>query len=160
MTRMPERSELLHLFELNETTGTLLWKNPRARNKKPGDKAGCVVIMGRNRYIVVNIRKRLYLAHRIVWVMYFGNLGDDQLIDHRNRDGEDNRPSNLRLADHRLNALNSRQRLDNSSGVPGVTYDRNRRKWMASIMIKGKRHYLGRFESLEDAAAARRNAET
>ena len=43
-----------------------------------------------------------------------------------------------------------------SSGYTGVTWKRN--KWMAYINYKKKRYYLGSFDCLEDAVAARAEA--
>ena len=43
----------------------------------------------------------------------------------------------------------------NKSGVAGVYYDKQRRKWVANISYNRKRVFLGRFELKEDAVAAR-----
>lgn len=47
----------------------------------------------------------------------------------------------------------------NTSGVTGVTWDKSRDKWMATIGLKGKRIFLGRFDKKEDAIKAREKAE-
>ena len=47
----------------------------------------------------------------------------------------------------------------NTSGVRGVSLDKASGKWLAYIYFQGKRHNLGRYEKLEDAAAARKRAE-
>ncbi len=47
----------------------------------------------------------------------------------------------------------------NKSGVKGVTWDKNRNKWMAHIMISRKRKMIGRFDTLEEAIEARKKAE-
>lgn len=48
---------------------------------------------------------------------------------------------------------------NNTSGVKGVYWDRAREKWVAQIEFQGKNYRLGRFEDIEDAAAARKEAE-
>lgn len=48
---------------------------------------------------------------------------------------------------------------NNTSGYKGVTWDKNRRKWVAQIVFQGKNYYLGRYDKKEDAAEARRTAE-
>ena len=48
---------------------------------------------------------------------------------------------------------------NNSSGVRGVHWNNRDQKWCAQITIKGKLINLGRFISLEQAAAARKRAE-
>lgn len=48
---------------------------------------------------------------------------------------------------------------NNTSGVRGVSWDKNRRKWAATIVFKGKTYHLGRYNNIEDAAAVRKEAE-
>jgi hypothetical protein len=48
---------------------------------------------------------------------------------------------------------------NSASGVRGVTWDRRRQKWQARLQFKGKMYNLGHFDNLEDAAAARKEAE-
>lgn len=52
-----------------------------------------------------------------------------------------------------------RLRKTNTSGVKGVTWNSKNNKWIAQITFRGKNHYLGSFESIEDAAKARKEAE-
>ena len=47
----------------------------------------------------------------------------------------------------------------NTSGVKGVYYSKTRGKWIAQIMFRNKCYYLGGFDTIEDAALARREAE-
>ena len=48
---------------------------------------------------------------------------------------------------------------NNTSGVRGVSYRKNRGKWRAYIKIKRKNIHLGNFDTKEDAIAARKAAE-
>lgn len=47
----------------------------------------------------------------------------------------------------------------NKSGHVGVNWDKSRGKWQASIRYQGKKYNIGRFESIQDAIDARKNAE-
>lgn len=47
----------------------------------------------------------------------------------------------------------------NSSGVVGVSFDKKSGKWYARLTFQGKRHYLGRYDTLVEAAAARKKEE-
>lgn len=47
----------------------------------------------------------------------------------------------------------------NTSGHNGVYFNRRSEKWAAQIGFKGKTYYLGSFENIEDAVAARQEAE-
>lgn len=48
---------------------------------------------------------------------------------------------------------------NNKSGVKGVSWDKEREKWVAQIQLQGINYGLGRFEKLEDAVSARKKAE-
>lgn len=48
---------------------------------------------------------------------------------------------------------------NNTSGVTGVTWDKNRQKWVAQIRFKNKQYHLGRFDSKEEAIKVRKEAE-
>lgn len=50
------------------------------------------------------------------------------------------------------------QRASQRSGIPGVTWDRFKRKWRVTAYAGGKQKTIGRFATLEEAAAARSKA--
>ena len=52
-----------------------------------------------------------------------------------------------------------KKRKDNKSGVTGVFWNGNRKKWQATLSLKNKRYILGFYDNFGDAAAARRKAE-
>ncbi|MBO5484350.1 MAG: HNH endonuclease [Lachnospiraceae bacterium] len=82
---------------------------------------------------------------------------DGMVRDHINRDRLDNRRCNLRIVSPRRNSLNSGMNKNNTSGVKGVYRSRN--KWVAQIVSNGKNHYLGSYDSIEEASDVRRKAE-
>lgn len=47
----------------------------------------------------------------------------------------------------------------NKSGIVGVNWDKSRGKWMASLRFKGHKYNLGRFDNIQDAIDARKEAE-
>lgn len=71
-------------------------------------------------------------------------------------------PSRL-LADRvngtRIGALKPGTRSSNTSGVRGVSFNKRDGKYEAYIQLKGVRTHLGMYDTLEAAAAARREAE-
>jgi hypothetical protein len=79
-------------------------------------------------------------------------------VDHINGNPLDNRRANLRMATPSQNSINQKDRADNTSGFKGVHYDRSRGKWMAFIGQKPFKN-LGRFDTFEEAKAARLAAE-
>ena len=48
---------------------------------------------------------------------------------------------------------------NNKSGVMGVFWSKQGQKWIAQIAFKGKKYYLGRFSTIAEAEAARKDAE-
>lgn len=80
-------------------------------------------------------------------------------VDHINGDALDNRRENLRVVTHQKNCVN-RHRLhaNNKSGYNGVFWDAKAGSWRAYI-DRGKRIYLGRHKTKEEAIAARLEAE-
>jgi hypothetical protein len=85
---------------------------------------------------------------------------DGMEIDHLNRNPLDNRRCNLRIATRSENHLNRGVSVKSKSGVSGVVWDAVRKKWRASITVRGAVHELGRFPEIEDAIAVRREAES
>lgn len=75
-------------------------------------------------------------------------------VDHINGDGLDNRRSNLRVVTKSENRLNVRRRLDNSSGVKGVSWNKEKGCWQSYIRSQGKKVHLGYFEDLPAAQRA------
>lgn len=48
---------------------------------------------------------------------------------------------------------------NSKSGVKGVSWSKSRNKWIAQIYHQGKPFYLGRYTDIDDAIAARKEAE-
>lgn len=59
----------------------------------------------------------------------------------------------------RLDNLTAATAKNNTSGYKGVTFDGSRGKWRAQIVFKGKAYHLGRYNTIEQAVAARKQAE-
>lgn len=78
------------------------------------------------------------------------------LPDHKNRNPLDNRSDNLRFVTRGQNVVNS-SKADNpnaTSQYKGVSLDRERNKWVASICHDGKKENLGRFTAEDEAVIA------
>lgn len=61
---------------------------------------------------------------------------------------------NLRPAENGPNIQNSKLRKDNKSGVKGVHWDAHHKKWKAVVTANKKTKQVGRFSTVERAAAA------
>lgn len=146
---LPPRSLLLDLLDYSVITGRLYWRANIAFAVKAGDPAGCATGRG---YRIVKINQGIYKAHRIAWCMVTGQDPGQLDIDHINGDPSDNAWHNLRLVTLAENAHNQRLGIRNTSGYKGVARAEN--KWEARIMSQGKRHFLGLFDTPEQAGQA------
>lgn len=79
--------------------------------------------------------------------------------DHINRNKLDNRKENLRTVNESENKINTGLRIDNNSGVKGVSFNKKQNKWVSSITVKKKVYYLGIYLNFRDACLARINGE-
>jgi hypothetical protein len=98
--------------------------------------------------------------HRLVM-----NCNDPSLdVDHknhppRNEYKKDNRKINLNIVTRSENLMNASLKTSNTSGITGVEFRKDSKKWRARICINGKTLNLGCFEDKEDAIRARKEAE-
>lgn len=72
--------------------------------------------------------------------------------DHVNQNKLDNRRVNLRHCALSLNRLNSKVRIDNSSGFKGVHFCNRRKHYVAQIRINGRCKYLGSYDDPTEAS--------
>jgi hypothetical protein len=80
-------------------------------------------------------------------------------LDHKNRNGRDNRISNLRLATQAQNCWNRKTPSNNKSGVKGVSWRGSDKRWRVEIAKNGKKIHLGMFKTFGEAVAVREAAE-
>ena len=146
-TSLPPTEELHKLFEYKN--GDLYWRITKSGKAKAGSKVGCVNSAG---YLTVGINYKRYLVHRIIWLMH-GNEPAD-LIDHINNDALDNRIENLRAASHVINTRNAKLRKDSTSGIKGVSWHKQTRKWVGQLWHEHKIYKVGSFDDKDECAAA------
>lgn len=147
-------SELKQLLKYDKDTGDFTWLKSVGGLAKSGSIAGSIDSKG---YRQIRVNGMLYLAHRLAWLYEYGDFPDAH-IDHIDRNPKNNAISNLRLCTHAQNHQNTGVRSDNTSGVTGVSYVNQNRKWLAYINVGGKRLKIGLFKNVEDAIAARLEA--
>lgn len=152
--------EILHKYlDYDPSTGWLTWKT-KEHSKKVivGSRAGSVSTINRHR--VIRLLGCLYAEHRICWFHFFG-VWPTGHIDHINHNEQDNRIENLRDVTQRVNNMNSSKRADNSTGHVGVWLNKlnTKKKFMAELKLDGKRLHYSSHYTLEDAIAARKQAE-
>ena len=98
---------------------------------KPGTTKG---------YLNVDLRddgeKSTKLIHKLVASAFLENPEDKKCVDHKDRCKTTNHLSNLRYATTSENGQNKSMMTNNISGVIEVSWDKNRNKWFAQIMVK------------------------
>src|SRR3990167_6584732 len=99
------------------------------------------------------IKKRIRM-HRLIM-----DCPRNKVIDHKDHNGLNNQRSNLRIVTSSQNNMNNRLRSDNTSKFKGVTWDKEKKKWLAQLCINKKNINLGRFQEINQAIMARREAE-
>ena len=138
-------------------TGKLIWKDYAGnRCVKPLTEAGYIHNTLGCRYVQVD--KKLYKAHRLIWLWYYGGWPENH-IDHINHNPSDNRICNLRDVTHIENHKNTSRRGSNKSGFTGVSFYKRDKNWQAYINVDTKRIHLGKFKNKEDAIKVRKEAE-
>lgn len=123
-------------------------------SRRAGVRAGSVWSDPRQGYQCrqIKILKKLCKEHRLAWLYMAGDPIPDQL-DHRDRDGTNNRWDNLRPATPTENSRNRSRRVTSASGVTGVSWRKEAGKWRARCMLDGVYRHLGSFTDINEAAA-------
>lgn len=111
----------------------------------------------RQGYLVIELGKKVYRLHRLAFLYVTGKL-PKYLVDHRDRDKSNNRWSNLREATKSQNGVNCKLSKKNTSGIKGVSYDKNTGKWVVHMRINKKTKYFGEFCDINEAAKVRKKA--
>lgn len=99
-------------------------------------------------------KQRNLLMHRLVM-----NCPEDMIVDHIKHNRRDNRKSKLRILSYSNNNMNQCKRINNTSGVTGVSFYKNSNKWNAYITVNYKKINLGYYINFEEAVEARKRAE-
>jgi HNH endonuclease len=95
-------------------------------------------------------RRSTLLMHRII----LGVTDRNTFVDHANRNGLDNRRTNLRIATRSQNGANRVINLPNKNGLRGVVFLPRSNIFRAQISQGGVPTYLGSFKTAAEAHAA------
>ena len=149
------QNRVKELFDYKED-GNLIWiKISRYNRVQEGSIAGTP--LGRGGYKRVSVDGKNYLLHRLVFLWHYGYMPENE-VDHIDKDSTNNRIENLREVSRSCNIRNSNERVDNTSGIKGVTWHKRLNRWGVRIFNKKEIH-LGYFEDFTEAAAHRLAAE-
>ena len=147
MKPLPSLELLKELFTYCPKTGSLIRAKTTSSRSLKGKIAGSV---NRDGYLRVKVEKVEYMVHRLIWKLVTReDIPPGFYIDHIDRNRQNNRIENLRLA---TDLINQNNRKPNE----GVTYDTReypklKKRWVATL--RGKK--LGYFKTEDEARAAR-----
>ena len=156
----------------------------KRRNQPDLPVAGKVLSprIGKNGYSYVILSKeakgKTANIHRLVAEAFLDKPEGCNVVNHIDGNKENNACNNLEWCDSSKNNKHAfdtglinkdniaksvmnpnKQNKSNTSGRKGVYFNKQCKKWMAYIRIKGKQTYLGVFDNKEDAIQARENKE-
>lgn len=152
-------SEFAENFSYDKDTGIITRLKAPCNSVKEGQQAGWTHRCGGLFYRALEFNGTQYFAHRLAFLAMTGEMPDGD-IDHIDGNGLNNKWSNLRVITHKQNMMNKQIYKTNRSGCPGVSWTNTWQKWLARINDnEGRRISLGYYHSLEDAIAARKQAE-
>ena len=157
---LPSPEYLRQRLRYDPKTGRLYWLAhpalPQKWNARYAEtEAGNVGARG---YRDVRMGGRVLKAHRIIWAMLHDEWPRNE-IDHIDGNRANNRLSNLRHVSCTENRHNIGRSRRNKSGVMGVFWEESRGKWKAYIRINNVQDNIGRYDTFEEAVAARKAAE-
>lgn len=138
-------------------TGKFFWLvNTQGRANRAGGEAGHV--NKRDGRVTIGWGGKHYFAHRLAF-LWMGER-PPAIVDHKNRNPNDNRWENLRAATCSQNLANRDLSANNSHGLQGVKLDSHKARlgrkkiWQARINVNGRQISLKYHESKEQAAQA------
>jgi hypothetical protein len=102
-----------------------------------------------------NSNKTCITSKGIFLHRYIMNAPDGLEVDHVDQDRMNNCRSNLRICTHQQNQFNQPLQSNNTSGVIGVRFYKQRNKYVARIKLNGKDIHLGYYETILEATQAR-----
>ena len=131
------------------STGAITWEKNRGQRGIKGMAAGSIS----NGYIAIGLGGvRSIPAHRIAFALMHGRWPSLE-IDHIDGNKTNNEWGNLREVTTEQNHQNLRNaRSDNKVGTLGVSMRDGR--YLAQIQVRGKKHWIGQFNSQQEASEA------
>lgn len=155
ITKYPSQTKLKELFNYRED-GNLIRKIRTSNSTHIGDVVGCVnKVSG---YSHTSVDNKLCRTHRLIWI-YHNGYNPENDLDHIDRNKLNNKINNLREVARSCNLRNTGNQSNNTSGVKGVHWYNNLKKYRATIHLNGLQKHLGYCHCFNEAVLHRLAAE-
>ena len=150
------KEDFFRVFSCDPVSGKLFWAVKPSIAVSCGSEAGCIY----DGVVKVGYLGKSYCVHRVLAVMYgiLDAYDSTLVIDHVDNNQSNNSSVNLRPCTQKQNSFNSSISKANSSGIKGVSFDKEYGKWVAYVQTNGKLKKVGRYTNIDDAAKAVRLA--
>lgn len=164
--KLPDADYLRSIIDYDPLTGICKWKIrsydmykhkgicDRFNKDYAGKEIGQLTPFG---YLTIQLKGKNYYLHRIIWKIVTGD--DPDTVDHIDGNQINNRFINLRNVNDEVNSKNAKTSIRNKSGCTGVTWHTKYQVWQARININKKNTFIGQYDNLDEAIAARKAAE-
>lgn len=114
--------------------------------------SGCITPQG---YGLFWDGKKRKTSHRVSWELTNGTVPDGMDLDHRCANRGCVRPDHLRVVTRSQNMQHrTTTASNNTSGVRGVTWDKENKAWRVQVVLNKRPYYGGRHSTLEAAESA------
>ena len=145
---------ILEYFDINklEQDGKFVYIKHNGSRACPGKEAGTIHLYGYKQIMIDGSR---FFAHVLVWLWHCGEFPNNP-IRHIDGDRLNNRIENLLCANRKIG---QKTFCNNTSGITGVYWHKNNKKWIAQITVNNRIKHLGTFSDMNDAVKARKMAE-
>jgi hypothetical protein len=150
---LPPLDVLRVRLNYDPSTGEVTYRVSVSR-RKAGEPAGTKNKRG---YSSIVINGNHFLLHRIVYSLYHQEvLQPDDIIDHIDRNPENNKIDNLRKVSKSQNSFNKKKDNRNTSGHTGICWHKGAQRWA----VKVGRTHIGKYKTLEEAIEIREKVVT
>ena len=140
---LPTRTAVLNLLNYDKETGVFTWRKALNAKAKAGQVAGTI----NDGYRQIQIGGTKYAASRLAWLIVHNEDPKEFTIDHKDRNRENNRITNLRKATQaKQNKNKSTCKGYSITGTKTVRYQ-------ARIKTNGVSRNLGCYDTPEEARA-------
>ena len=147
---MITHTRLRQVLYYHPESGDWIWRECMGVRGVPGAQAGSRSVGG---YWIVAVDGYGYQAGRLAW-FYMKGRWPRNTIDHKDQNKLNNAWSNLREATRNQQQHNRKVRKDSKTGVKGVMWFPQKKKYIAVIRLHGKKKYLGFYKTTQEAHIA------